>query len=1363
MKKIVFMLAASIGFLNAYAGNTWWVDNRAANAADTNSGTEQEPFLTIQAAADNPELEEGDTILVKPGTYASGGAVDAWSGMSNRVYLAKKVVLKSTGGKAATFIVGAKSPGSADEHGRGPNAVRCVFSETVGTIIEGFTLRGGTASTSGDAAGKGGCFCSKVGDTRGIYLVDCTIEDGAAVTGGGMQGGTAIRCLIRNNWTSGPACAVAVGNLFCSVVCNNTSMDGSIPYALNNCFLANCTIFKNTKSGATGASSIVCNCIFGGHPGSNYGGGITTLSGVSRKDEMVFVAWALEDFTLLKGKNTDATGGDPDTVGSAADLWNVGFVKNIPVGYAETDFFGNIIPKEGTIAAGAVVVSVEQMGGAIQANGQLMVDGHLLASGDKIYATSFPTQYNVRAVLAAGKEVFAFSRGSDYGGYAYPQMDDSVWITPPVGTENTMSLQSVSADKVLYVNPDPNIGSDAAGRGETAETPFLTLQKAVDSVSAGVRTIIHAAVGHYREGGKALDIDLPSGIGGGHSSLTNRVCITSDEYYVFLRGAGAGQSFMHGAADPNTKGNGPAAVRPYGCYSRNAALQGFTLTDGYSNNSNSPRWDSCGATAGGSSSGRAILLDCMVTGCHGYYGVSLYTLPYRCRFTENTAGTMVFYEGWLVNSAVYGNIVGAGGVIFHDSKIQGSTWVGAASGQKPSQSNSKFYASILVNATGYEASSLFDSTLTWNGAVPTAAAGSFAVGNPYFQDVENGKLALYPCSPAFTCMAEADAAYKDYLVKYASGDLNGNRMAMRASGVTVGCDHTKGGLANHAYVVAGQGGLSVVGGAMGDNVVPVAGMTLKPEPGTRPCIGVLVNGAETNRFDETGTVALSADTIASMGGAYLQALYGNDWYVDAEHGDDVRSGFLPIDAKRTLKGIFGSDVALLLSGDTVHAAAGSYSSGVMEVAGHASDSGVTRARVAVPAGVSLVGDAGRERTFIFGSPAKQNPDSYGRGEDAVRCVNLVSGASLRGFTLADGRTKALPSGGSVSDCSGRIDWIGGGVCCPSIWNAADVRKTVVADCIVSNCYALGSGAGCGVVFKNCRLEHCLATVGSACERAALVDTYVNDMDSDAAEDGFCVSTAYGLENVTVGPDVHRQGTLSAVAIRQPQSTDNYGYTNVCVLGYTRGIKKASSCVFMDYDGDIDLSLPDLSTCSKVSKEACALDGVGCPDPLTSVLVDRGDPYRGLGGTDANGGQRVYNGRIDVGAVEADWRPVYSKILGRRVTVDAVVPQVVAADAKDKVLIPSGGFEMSWKSRLANGSYPRANFTAKVSGTGTLTVLLNGATLATLTSADGLQKVFFQPEAEVTGLSFAYAPGTADTGAAEIAGFKSDIGMALIVR
>ena len=59
-----------------------------------------------------------------------------------------------------------------------------------------------------------------------------------------------------------------------------------------------------------------------------------------------------------------------------------------------------------------------------------------------------------------------------------------------------------------------------------------------------------------------------------------------------------------------------------------------------------------------------------------------------------------------------------------------------------------------------------------------------------------------------------------------------------------------------------------------------------------------------------------------------------------------------------------------------------------------------------------------------------------------------------------------------------------------------------------------------------------------------------------------------------------------------------------------------------------------------------------------------------GSLDVYGNPRVMNGnRLDVGAVEADWLPTYSKKIGKRFSVTAVDPAVELVD--DGVKIPAG--------------------------------------------------------------------------------------------
>lgn len=60
-------VSADEEFTTAALGTFYHVDQKAANASDLNPGTETEPWLTIQHAAD--VAQPGDTILVHPGSY----------------------------------------------------------------------------------------------------------------------------------------------------------------------------------------------------------------------------------------------------------------------------------------------------------------------------------------------------------------------------------------------------------------------------------------------------------------------------------------------------------------------------------------------------------------------------------------------------------------------------------------------------------------------------------------------------------------------------------------------------------------------------------------------------------------------------------------------------------------------------------------------------------------------------------------------------------------------------------------------------------------------------------------------------------------------------------------------------------------------------------------------------------------------------------------------------------------------------------------------------------------------------------------------------------------------------------------------
>lgn len=160
----------------------------------------------------------------------------------------------------------------------------------------------------------------------------------------------------------------------------------------------------------------------------------------------------------------------------------------------------------------------------------------------------------------------------------------------------------------------------------------------------------------------------------------------------------------------------------------------------------------------------------------------------------------------------------------------------------------------------------------------------------------------------------------------------------------------------------------------------------------------------------------------------------NDWYVDANYGNDEWDGSCKYadrdeDAKKgpklTLKAAM--EIPALANDDVVHAARGVYDKGEIW------DDGVSN-RVVISKNIGLVGDEGRDVTFIDGFISSEQ--ACGNGSDAVRCVKFTTAgkAYVKGFTIRNGRTQGVSEptwnygGGCVSVCGG----------------------TAVVDCIITN-------------------------------------------------------------------------------------------------------------------------------------------------------------------------------------------------------------------------------------------------------------------------------------------------------------------------
>ncbi|MCH9021547.1 MAG: hypothetical protein IID32_02145 [Planctomycetes bacterium] len=127
-------------------------------------------FATIQGAIADAGTVNGDEIVVQPGTYNE--IID---------FLGKAITVRSASGDPSDTIIDAT--GVADP-GDGLPVVRCDNGETATTVLDGFTLTGGTGDTAafGGISVGGGMFNNGASPT----VTNCTFSENTATGGGGI-------------------------------------------------------------------------------------------------------------------------------------------------------------------------------------------------------------------------------------------------------------------------------------------------------------------------------------------------------------------------------------------------------------------------------------------------------------------------------------------------------------------------------------------------------------------------------------------------------------------------------------------------------------------------------------------------------------------------------------------------------------------------------------------------------------------------------------------------------------------------------------------------------------------------------------------------------------------------------------------------------------------------------------------------------------------------------------------------------------------------------------------------------------------------------------------------------------------------
>ena len=394
-------------------------------------------------------------------------------------------------------------------------------------------------------------------------------------------------------------------------------------------------------------------------------------------------------------------------------------------------------------------------------------------------------QYKIRPVVPEGKTFYGYYHtkvSSDTDPlFIYPQYDGNMYVVPPSATTTaSQTLQAKYAEAEIWVDPS-DAGSDENGTG-SAQTPYKTLQKAVDS--SVDYTIIHARSGDYDAGGRAV------------SNLLSRVDFTGNtSVHVLLRAeegpdvtAIVGESDSSTLSDTGEPGCGPNAVR-CAMINSNTAIQGFTLKGGRTHSlaiapeSNTSHWGKNGAAVycPFKDTVRGQLLDCVVTNCVGVESILFACHAKRCRVVGNRSRNYLFNRGFYAAMMVYDNV--SLGYLNNKAHTYMSTYVGNS--KHPAQSEfinwgancTPRYSVFVGGSVGRESSADYGNCVWQQTATANLSADSI-IADPLLVDIANGDLRPFAFSPVVHGAAAEGAFYK-----YVTSDFNGAPLAISADGL----------------------------------------------------------------------------------------------------------------------------------------------------------------------------------------------------------------------------------------------------------------------------------------------------------------------------------------------------------------------------------------------------------------------------------------------------------------------------------------------------------------------------------------------------------------------------------------------------
>ena len=1343
-------------FTASLFGDVWYVD--AANYGKSGDGKNAgaSAFGTIQEAVD--AANANDTIMVAAGVYEQGETQDAFTNpMMNRVYISKPLTLCGAD-RHTTIIKGSKATddpsldATARSLGLGSDAIRCIGIKANNVVISNFTITGGAtkvpaANDNPDGCG-GGIYAAN--GFENIAVVDCIVSNNVANRAAAARYGNDSnhkmsfirtwfswnRAFNRDPLTRGCLLAHCLitkhpsqsALMYCGTLINCTFAGNRMRAAgENSAFKAYNCLFADSWYKQSSDGPYYANCAFS-LPASDF-----TVSASTNEFCQFdvgyghFVAPVFNNYRLNSNAACVIGKGDAE------------FLELIPEKYRNTDFYGEKFEGEGAVNIGCSQTAVEVTGGLVRFKnmpggeatgtyGFAYSPSNMYFFGDDsvsfffannlayAYATSARTILRVKAKMKEWKGLYGFKASGSDTVMRYPLMDGTYEIMiPPEG--KTLELSPVEATSILYVDKN---SKETEEDGSNA-FPFKKIQSAVDSVASGTYGIVYVKEGIYdEESGKTAKEHF------------NRVSIAGS-YVRLVSADGVGKATISGGSDPDVAKD----EWPFGCgvnamrcvyVGPNSAVQGFALTGGRCNISGTG-----GATHGGAAylDIGAQLLDCILTDGIASQGSAVFgndssgKLPaahvFRCLITGNYGidadgegiskseqkGSGAVRRTTLASCIVSGNY-GQGFGAWEAQYAYHSTLIGPGLGL---ESNTTFLTGPMTNINCLSVSPKDKSNApvlyggTWLcSSDPSAQSVGVVKKDALVADPAAGDFRISALSPARDAAVAdfngggSDVNHSQYYI-FGATDFYGNRFAVNEDGLPV----------------CGAVSLFAPTLAFDEKEVAVSAPTVSEDgkfkvtctavsAATRPYLGMAVNGVTQE------TVSANCDFTVENAGNHpvpyeVEALYDTKWFVDEKSGNDSGWG-TESSPKATLKGA----LQYALPGDSVFVAPGVYSNGVQYAGGELATGDAEydfdlAARAVVTNDVKLIG-AGAERTFIVGESAPNaQEEDFGCGEGAVRCIVLHPGSSLSGFTLTGGRTKA-----SNSDDKGDALCGGGILASRCRWASPSTlysKLPRIDDCVISNCVARrGAGAYNGV-YNRCRfLDNRILSGGNGAAARGIVKSYLYCRNTvfDFNE-GYSTTYYATLENCTIGEFNSQNGAYDSLSV----INDSPLVANTLILG-NKGCAAASGAVFSNCVFNVR-TLEYLRKNTKVTissdcliaaaDEYLVVDENYTPVIGANIAVDTGKAAlisEGLGAFDLYGNPRKVNGaRLDVGAVEADWKGEYSRVLGSRVCVTEASPEVLLDSTAPGVQIPAGAkLSLTYGRQGSTGA--RTEISASVGGT-----------------------------------------------------------------